>query len=286
MRAREPDSDGFVERDGVKLAYEVFGDEPGGRPSLLVPTWQIVHSRFWKAQVPYLARHFRVVTFDGRGSGRSARPAGAAAYTDLEFAADVAGGARRHRYRPGRPRRPLVRCDLGAAGRGRPSRAGAGHRRHRAPSCWLDVAYPSATAYAWDGGYDTTEGWAKYNRHYWLEGGYDDFLEFFFGEMFPEPHSTKQIEDLRRLGARDRTADAGRRHRRPAQVRRRRCASIEEACQRVSAARCWSSMATTTSIRPHARRRGPGRAHGRLARDAWPAAGTGPRPRPRARSTG
>src|SRR5215211_3914710 len=32
------------------------------------------HARFWKAQVPYLARHFRVVTYDGPGNGRSDRP--------------------------------------------------------------------------------------------------------------------------------------------------------------------------------------------------------------------
>ena len=29
MRAKLPDSDGFVERDGVKLHYEVYGDGPG-----------------------------------------------------------------------------------------------------------------------------------------------------------------------------------------------------------------------------------------------------------------
>ena len=28
MRAREPERDGFAERDGVKLAYEVFGADP------------------------------------------------------------------------------------------------------------------------------------------------------------------------------------------------------------------------------------------------------------------
>ena len=55
----------------------------------LLPTWSIVHSRFWKAQIPYLARHFRVVTFDGRGNGRSDRPGGAAAYSEREFAADA-----------------------------------------------------------------------------------------------------------------------------------------------------------------------------------------------------
>src|SRR6187402_161106 len=87
MRARQPDEDGYVERDGVKLAYEVFGT--GDPTVLLMPTWSIVHSRFWKLQIPYLARHFRVVTFDGRGCGRSDRPVRAEAYADAEFAADA-----------------------------------------------------------------------------------------------------------------------------------------------------------------------------------------------------
>src|SRR2546421_4441275 len=61
MRARYPDGDGYVERDGVKVAYEVFGD--GHEPTiLLLPTWSIIHSLVWKMQVPYLARHHRVIT--------------------------------------------------------------------------------------------------------------------------------------------------------------------------------------------------------------------------------
>ena len=56
---------------------------------MLLPTWSIIHSRLWKAQVAYLARHYRVVTFDGRGTGRSDRPRGPAAYTHDEFAADT-----------------------------------------------------------------------------------------------------------------------------------------------------------------------------------------------------
>ena len=59
MRAREPDTTGFIQRDGYKIGYEVFGD--GAPTLLLLPTWQIVSSRFWKAQVAYLARRFRVV---------------------------------------------------------------------------------------------------------------------------------------------------------------------------------------------------------------------------------
>ena len=37
-------------------------------------------------------------------------------------------------------------------------------------------------------------GLGKYNRHSWLSD-YRGFLEFFFAQVFPEPHSTKQIED-------------------------------------------------------------------------------------------
>ena len=77
-RARYPDESGYVERDGVAVFYEVYGS---GEPTvLLLPTWSIIHSRHWKMQIPYLARHCRVVTFDGRGNGRSDRPTETDAY--------------------------------------------------------------------------------------------------------------------------------------------------------------------------------------------------------------
>src|SRR3954469_8734842 len=86
-RARYPDGEGYVERDGVRIHYEVYG---AGEPTIvLLPAWSIVHSRFWKMQIPYLARHFRVVTLDGRGNGRSDRPRGADSYRVGEFAADA-----------------------------------------------------------------------------------------------------------------------------------------------------------------------------------------------------
>src|SRR5215207_5245244 len=72
MHARHADAEGYIEHLGVKIHYEVHG--AGGPTLLLLPTWTIIHKRFWKMQVSYLARHYRVVTYDGPGNGRSDRP--------------------------------------------------------------------------------------------------------------------------------------------------------------------------------------------------------------------
>ena len=87
MRAREPDLAGSVDSEGVSIHYEVFGSGP--TTVFLMPTFPIVDGRMWKAQVAFLARHFRVVTADPRGNGRSGRPRGAAAYSDDLNAADA-----------------------------------------------------------------------------------------------------------------------------------------------------------------------------------------------------
>jgi pimeloyl-ACP methyl ester carboxylesterase len=76
-----------VTRGGVEVAFAVY--ENDAPTVLLMPTWSIIHSRHWKAQIPYLARHFRVVTFDGRGNGKSDRPSDASAYADNEFVSDA-----------------------------------------------------------------------------------------------------------------------------------------------------------------------------------------------------
>ena len=87
MRACEAGLDGFVERRGVKIHYEVYGD---GEPTiLLLPTWAIIHKRFWKMQLAYLSRRYRVVSFDGRGTGRSDRPSGVEAYLVDEYVGDT-----------------------------------------------------------------------------------------------------------------------------------------------------------------------------------------------------
>ena len=162
---------------------------------LLMPTGRSSRRGFWKAQVPYLARHFRVVTFDGRGSGASDRPAGARR-TPTRSTPPTPSPC----WTPtGVDAAVLVSLSCGATwsvhvAAGHPERV-LGLSRSR-PSCGFRPAAPGAgRARLGRPRTDARRGWAKYNRHYWLEGGYEDFLAFFFGQMFSEPHSTKQIED-------------------------------------------------------------------------------------------
>jgi pimeloyl-ACP methyl ester carboxylesterase len=67
----------------------VWGDS--GPFIAFAPPFQIVHSQMLKGAVPYLSAHFRVITSDGRGNGRSDRPMGAEAYSfDHSYADFVA----------------------------------------------------------------------------------------------------------------------------------------------------------------------------------------------------
>jgi len=187
-RARYPDESGYVERDGVSLHYEVYGS---GEPTvLLLPTWSIVHSRHWKMQIPYLARHCRVLSFDGRGNGRSDRPS--SGYDESAFAADALAVM----DATATERAVLVSLSLGAQ---RALLLAANEPERIEAAVFICPAVPlgkppDARVYPWNEELDTDEGWAKYNRHYWLKD-YRGFLEFFFSQMFTEPHSTKPIED-------------------------------------------------------------------------------------------
>ena len=188
-RACYPDSEGSVARERVKIHFEVYGD---GEPTvLLMPTWSIIHSRHWKMQIPYLSRHCRVVTFDGRGNGRSDRPE--QGYDEQEFADDAIAVL----DAVGIESAAVVSLSLGAhrsllLAHGYPERVDA--LVFVAPALPLGDPVPARTIHPWDKALDTDEGWAKYNRHYWLKD-YKGFLEFFFTQMFTEPHSTKAIED-------------------------------------------------------------------------------------------
>ena len=192
-RARYPDDTGYIERDGVRVFWERYGD--GDQAILFLPTWSIVHSRCWKAQIPYFVRHARVLTFDGRGNGRSDRPSSPEAYAPSEFVADALAVL----DATDTDRAWVVSLSLGAQ---RALMLGADHAERVeglvfiAPDVPLPLSSPPPvpTAETFTEPTATYTGWEKFNQHYWREH-YEDFLEFFIGQIFSEPHSTKQIED-------------------------------------------------------------------------------------------
>ncbi|HEX6234593.1 MAG TPA: alpha/beta fold hydrolase [Jiangellaceae bacterium] len=194
MRALHPDQSGYVDRDGVPIHYEVFGS---GEPTLLlVPPSPITHSRIWKALVPYLARHYRVVTLDGRGNGRSGRPTDVAAHTRTENERDIVAVldatdtaeavvvahchatwwavdiAAEH---------PDRVCALVAIEPGVPYLG-------RSQPHWMEAAR------RWDDVIENASGWALCTRH-GIVNEHRKWVEFFFGAQLVEPHSTKQHDD-------------------------------------------------------------------------------------------
>ena len=201
MRARYPDIEGHVERGGVRLGYEVFGET--NQPNiLLLPTWTIIHSRFWKMQVPYLATRYRVITYDGPGNGRSDRVTDPERYSADSYALDAEAILRAC----GADSAIVVGLSLGA-GYGvrlatmRPELVSA--LVMIGPSIPLTPASPQRekTFQAFlQPAPDNPDGWQKYNLAYW-RSNYRDFVEFFFSQCFPEPHSTKPIEDSVRWAA-------------------------------------------------------------------------------------
>jgi pimeloyl-ACP methyl ester carboxylesterase len=192
-RARYPDETGDLDRDGVRVHWERYGD--GERTILFLPTWSIVHSRCWKAQIPYLARRYRVIVFDPRGNGLSGRPLDPDAYAEAAFADDALAVL----DATGTDRAVVVGLSLGAQ-RGvilasqHPDRV-AGIVMIGPTLALAPLPPERAEAFAQFHEERPLEGpWHKHNAHYWRRD-FQGFLEFFFGEVFSEPHSTKQIED-------------------------------------------------------------------------------------------
>jgi pimeloyl-ACP methyl ester carboxylesterase len=193
VRAREPDSSGYVESSGARIYYEVFGSGP--TTLLFLPTWSLVHSRVWKLQVPHLARHYRVIVFDGRGNGKSSRPADASAYAHQAFVDDTLAVM----DATATPRATMVGFSMGGI---RLAMLAAHHADRTEGAVFIAPlspfsapTRPDATSYSWDEPLETTEGWAKHNKHYWRRN-YADWLEFFAGKLFTESRSTKGIEDV------------------------------------------------------------------------------------------
>jgi pimeloyl-ACP methyl ester carboxylesterase len=192
MRARRPDEQGTVERDGVRIGYEVFG---GGGPAVVfAPVDPIVESRAWKAQVPWLARRARVVTIDPRGNGRSDRPLDPAAYADRELAADTLAVMDElgvdHAVLVGMCSSVWTSLLVAAE---HPERV----RGLVAVAPWVPFLTPPHSwrvEYDYEAVPDTDQGWAKATRWH-MQRDYRGYLEFFFGELVHEPYSSKVRED-------------------------------------------------------------------------------------------
>ncbi len=189
-RARYPDESGYIERDGVRVFYEVYGS---GEPTILfVPPWSIVHSRCWKMQIPYFARHYRVVAFDPRGNGKSDRPQASEAYEESEFAADALAVLDATQTE----KAFVVTLSLGAQ---RTLVLAAEHPERVHGVIFIAPTLPIAPGHSYRDipfhePLDTDEGWAKFNAHYWRRD-YAGFVEFFMSQCVTQPHSTKPIED-------------------------------------------------------------------------------------------
>jgi pimeloyl-ACP methyl ester carboxylesterase/predicted glycosyltransferase len=195
-RALYPREQGFVERDGARVFYEVYGE--GAETVFLIPTWSLVHSRHWKMQIAYLARHFRVLTMDGLGNGHADRCRDPGRYTPAEFARDCLAVM----DATGTDRAVLASLSKGAQflldlARQAPERvAGAvfiGPMFPYTPSHWSLLLNPRIAPmfgrrlpfYRW---------WGRINAHHWQES-YEEFSTWFISRCFSEDHSTKGVED-------------------------------------------------------------------------------------------
>jgi pimeloyl-ACP methyl ester carboxylesterase len=182
-----------VAPDGVRLAYDIYGS--GDPTVLLLPSAPIIHARQWKAQIPYLARSWRVVSYDGRGNGRSDRPLDPAAYHDDRMTGDIAA------VMDATGTATAVLVGLCVDGVWRAIRLAAAEPDRVLGIVAFAVGVPRlAPPHPWYAGMDFErdlpryDGWEKLNRHAWLRD-YPDFARFFFGEITSEPHSVKAIDD-------------------------------------------------------------------------------------------
>ncbi len=179
-----PKREGFVDRDGVRLWFAVYGSH--GPWLAFAPPFQIVHASLLKGTVPYLAEHFRVIVMDGRGNGRSDRPSGAEHYSfDLYFddfvsVLDAAGADRVALIGISAAALTVLRLAGEQPARITHVITAGGFAESLAST-------PAAVARVEAEQQRITEDWPRY-------------LDQFITSIFPEPHSTKPYEDGVRYG--------------------------------------------------------------------------------------
>jgi pimeloyl-ACP methyl ester carboxylesterase/predicted glycosyltransferase len=191
MRAKEPHQKAFINRSGVRLAYEIYGE--GEQTLLFVPTWSLAHSRNYKGQIPYFSETYRCITWDPRGNGNSERPTDPESYGLQNYVDDAIaimdatetarailfgyslGGYVVHGIAAHHPERVAAAITIG-------------------PVTSLPTGEPPKPAPG-PPSFQTYEGWRQgADREYW-RNDYENFSDFFIRKIFVEPHSTKVIED-------------------------------------------------------------------------------------------
>jgi pimeloyl-ACP methyl ester carboxylesterase len=195
-RARYPDTEGFVERDGQRLFYEVYGE--GEETVFLTQPW-LIHSRHWKMQIHYLARHFRVLSMDGLGYGRSDRCRDSGRYGAAESARDCLAVM----DATGTGRAVIVSLSRSAQyalelARLAPERVVGvvfiGPLFPYTPSQWSALLHPLSLRFYRGLQRPTPVWWGHMNPAHWRKD-YPKFVNWFVSRCFPEPHSAKGIED-------------------------------------------------------------------------------------------
>jgi len=182
MRARYPDTEGFVERNGARIFYEVYENE--GPTILLAQTWQTAYSRLWKNQIPYLSRHFRVVTYDPIGNGASDRAHDPARYKTSEVIADAIA------VMDETGTETCAAAGLSYGG-GMVTALAALHPDR------FDGVIPIAASHPWGVPFEDLddEVWSGYGAEYWRED-WRGFVEPFFAACASDQHSTKVFDDM------------------------------------------------------------------------------------------
>jgi pimeloyl-ACP methyl ester carboxylesterase/predicted glycosyltransferase len=185
----QPMREGFVTQAGVRSWYAQYGDK--GAWLAFAPVYQIANAYLLRGVVPWLSQHFRVVVMDLRGNGRSDRPVRQEDYSFDHYYGDFVAVLDRLEV----DRVALVGISATAMTAIRFASEQPQRVSHLVTAGgWINMklSEPAALQAAQDGIVKMRTAWPA-------------FLDAFFGNVFPEPHSTKPYEDgvLRSGGATD-----------------------------------------------------------------------------------
>jgi pimeloyl-ACP methyl ester carboxylesterase len=178
-------------RAGCRIGYRVSGT--GGPAILLFSAWQIVHSAAWRAQVPVLSRHARVITVDCIGNGRSDRPQETWRYHPFQLVADALAVLDAEKTRT---------CLVGGFSYGGHLAALTAARHPDrvsgamllSPTAPFGPSNPTLTPENFTARRESPVGWEKYNLHYW-RSNYAGFADFFMREVFSASRSEHLIAE-------------------------------------------------------------------------------------------